>query len=85
MLLAAIDMGSNAIRLQISSVLHTHGKVSFKKVEYVRLPLRIGQDVFRNGHISLKSRQKLLKFLQALKLMMSCYEIDRYMACATGV
>ena len=77
-------MGSNAIRLQISSVLHTHGKVSFKKVEYVRLPLRIGQDVFRSGHISLKSRQKLLNFLQALKLMMSCYEVDRYMACATA-
>ena len=44
--LAAIDIGSNAIRLQVSSVIHYNETTLFKKLEYIRFPLRLGQDVF---------------------------------------
>ena len=49
---AAIDIGSNAARLQISSVLENDGMMSFKRVEYVRFALRLGHDVFSHGTIS---------------------------------
>ncbi|MFO0506569.1 MAG: hypothetical protein ACK5X6_06935 [Chryseotalea sp.] len=58
MKLAAVDIGSNAIRFQISSVLDNGPKVIFKKLEYVRFPLRLGHDVFSTGRISQKSIDK---------------------------
>ena len=55
MKIAAIDIGSNAARLQISTVLTNDGVVSFKKVEYVRFPLRLGHDVFTFGELTPES------------------------------
>jgi exopolyphosphatase/guanosine-5'-triphosphate,3'-diphosphate pyrophosphatase len=82
--LAAIDIGSNAIRFQISSVLDNGPKVIFKKLEYVRFPLRLGHDVFSTGRISDKSIEKFRKLMKTYKLLIELYEADDYMFCATS-
>ena len=84
MKLAAIDIGSNAIRFQISSVLDARGRIAFKKLEYVRFPLRLGHDVFATGKISPKSADKFVKLMRAYKLLIELYEADDYMFCATS-
>jgi exopolyphosphatase/guanosine-5'-triphosphate,3'-diphosphate pyrophosphatase len=81
---AAIDIGSNAARLQISSVLEDEGVISFKRVEYVRFALRLGHDVFINGAISPESEVRILKLLQAYKLLMELHEVQDYSICATS-
>lgn len=83
MKLAAIDIGSNAIRFQVSSVL-TGDKIIFKKMEYVRFPLRLGHDVFSTGRISDKSVDKFKKLMLTYKLLLELYEVDDYMFCATS-
>lgn len=82
--LAAIDIGSNAIRFQISSVLDTGPKILFKKMEYVRFPLRLGHDVFSDGKLSKKSIEKFKKLMLTYKLLLELYEADDYMICATS-
>src|SRR5690348_2641064 len=84
MKLAAIDIGSNAIRFQISSVLDTGKRLLFKKLEYVRFPLRLGHDVFTTNRISEKSEEKFVKLMRAYKLLIELYEADDYMFCATS-
>lgn len=84
MKLAAIDIGSNAARMQISTVLTVDGLVSFKKVEYVRFPLRLGHDVFTHGGLTTESVQRTVKLMQAYKLLMELHEVEAYMACATS-
>lgn len=84
MKLAAIDIGSNAIRLQVTNTIRTKGQLNFKKVEYVRFPLRLGQDVFNTGSISTSKKVKFKKLMKAFKLLIDLYEVDDYMACATS-
>ncbi len=84
MKIAAIDIGSNAARLQISSVLHDGGYTSFKKVEYVRFPLRLGHDVFNFGSITPESEARTVKLMQCYKLLLELHEVEGYMACATS-
>lgn len=84
MKLAAVDIGSNAIRFQISSVLDNGEKVMFKKLEYVRFPLRLGHDVFSTNRISEKSIEKFVKLMRTYKLLIELYEADDYMFCATS-
>lgn len=84
MKLAAIDIGSNAIRFQISSVLDKGPKILFKKLEYIRFPLRLGHDVFATGRISDASIAKFIKLMSAYKTMIELYEADDYMFCATS-
>ncbi|MEO7989242.1 MAG: phosphatase [Chryseolinea sp.] len=84
MKLAAIDIGSNAIRLQISTVLNKQTPPVFKKLEYVRFPLRLGHDVFGTNRISEKSMQTFKKLMRAYKLLLELYEVDDYMFCATS-
>lgn len=84
MKLAAIDIGSNAIRLQVTSVIKTKGLLNFKKLEYVRFPLRLGQDVFNTGTISPAKKAKFKKLMKAFKLLIDLYEVDDYLACATS-
>lgn len=84
MKIAAIDIGSNAARMQISSVLTDDGKISFKKVEYVRYALRLGHDVFTTGKISYLTEAKLKKLLTIYKLLMELHDVDAYMICATS-
>lgn len=84
MKIAAIDIGSNAARMQISSVLNDEGKAVFKKVEYVRFALRLGHDVFRDGKIGYDSEAKLKKLLTVYRLLMELHEVDAYLICATS-
>ncbi len=90
MRLAAIDIGSNAIRLQVTNVLEYEGKTTFKRMEYVRFPLRLGQDVFElteenpTHRIGMVSTEKFLKLMHAFSLLIELYQVDDYMACATS-
>ena len=84
MKLAAIDIGSNAIRFLITNVLHHNGKEKFKKLEYVRFPLRLGQDVFTTGRIGAINKDKFYRLMSAYKLLIDLYEVDDYFACATS-
>lgn len=84
MKLAAVDIGSNAIRFQVSSILDNGVSVLFKKMEYVRFPLRLGHDVFNDNLISEKSIEKFIKLMRVFKMLIELYEVDDYMACATS-
>ena len=84
MKIAAIDIGSNAARLQISSVLHNDGVVSFKKVEYVRFALRLGVDVFNYGRITPEGVARIKKLMHCYKLLMELHGVSAYMICATS-
>ncbi len=84
MKLAAIDIGSNAIRFQVSSVLDQGPRILFKKLEYVRFPLRLGHDVFGTNRISQKSIDKFKKLMKAYKILIELYEVDDFMFCATS-
>ncbi|MCE2998119.1 MAG: Ppx/GppA phosphatase family protein [Cyclobacteriaceae bacterium] len=84
MKLAAIDIGSNAIRLQISTILEDGKTHLFKKLEYVRFPLRLGHDVFTINRISDSSAQKFKKLMGVYKTLLELYEVDDYMFCATS-
>ncbi|MFD2200680.1 Ppx/GppA phosphatase family protein [Shivajiella indica] len=84
MRLAAVDIGSNAIRLQITNVTQYEGIINFKKLEYLRFPLRLGMDVFHTQKISDKNRLKFIKLMKAFKLLIDLYEVDDYMVCGTS-
>ena len=84
MKLAAIDIGSNAVRCQISSVLNQNGHVFFKKVEYLRYAIRFGEDVFSSGYISEAKIEKFVKLLKAFQLLLDVHDVDHYMICATS-
>ena len=84
MILAAIDIGSNGIRLQIIRVIKDGNKVSFKKLEYIRFPLGLGRSVFKTGRISAAIRDKFLKLLRTFQLLMELYEVEAYLATATS-
>lgn len=84
MKLAAIDIGSNAIRLQIIRVIKENDLVSFKKLEFLRFPLRLGKDVFKEGAIGEATNDKFEKLMRTFKLLIDLYEVDAYSAVATS-
>lgn len=84
MKLAAIDIGSNAVRLQIVRVNEGSTFDRLKKVEFVRIPIRLGDDAFKDKKISKEKRQVFYKAMSAFKLIMEAFEVDHYMACATS-
>lgn len=81
---AAIDIGSNAIRLLIADIVENNGTKSFKKNTLIRVPLRLGDDAFIDHEISDKKADDLVKTMQAFKNLMDVYKVTRYMACATS-
>ena len=81
---AAVDIGSNAIRLLIVGVLKTNSVYKYRKISLVRVPIRLGQDVFIYKKISNEKLKLLLNTLKAFKLLMSIHKIDRYKICATS-
>ncbi len=82
---AAIDIGSNAVRLLISNIIEEGGKpVKFKKSSLVRVPIRLGSDVFLNNNISTENTERLLDTMMAFKLLMKSHKVERYKACATS-
>ncbi len=84
MKLAAIDIGSNAARIQITRIIEYEGSLTFKRVEYIRFPLRLGMDVFKFQRISPKTEEKFFKLMHVFKTMMELYEVDHYYACGTS-
>jgi exopolyphosphatase/guanosine-5'-triphosphate,3'-diphosphate pyrophosphatase len=84
-ILAAIDIGSNAARLLISEVsVYKDGTVDFTKLNLLRIPLRLGFDVFDKGVVTDQKKKKLIETLQAYKLLMNIYNVEGYKACATS-
>ncbi len=85
MKLAAIDIGSNAARLLISEVTKQQGQEPvFNKINLVRVPLRLGFDVFETGEISKAKVKMLMQTLKAYKHLLEAYEIKHVYACATS-
>ncbi len=81
---AAIDIGSNAVRLLFSNVYDDNGVTHFKKAELIRIPLRLGEDSFINGKISTGKAEKLITAMKAFKHLIDVYEAIDYRACATS-
>lgn len=81
---AAIDIGSNAVRLLIADIIENNGSVSFKKNTLIRVPLRLGDDAFLEHHISDKKSTDLVKSMQAFHNLMDVYKVKDYMAFATS-
>jgi len=81
---AAIDIGSNAVRLLIADISKTDGAFKFKKNTLIRVPLRLGDDAFLDKHISDKKAGDLVKTMAAFKNLMDVYHVSEYLACATS-
>ncbi|GLB50140.1 Ppx/GppA phosphatase family protein [Neptunitalea lumnitzerae] len=82
---AAIDIGSNAVRLLIANVMEMDGlPPTFSKSSLVRVPIRLGTDVFLNGGVSDENAARLLESMQAFKLLMGVHKVEAYRACATS-
>ncbi len=82
---AAIDIGSNAVRLLISNIIEQKGKpVTFKKNSLVRVPIRLGADVFVKNKISKENTERILDTMLAFKLLMKSHKVVKYKACATS-
>jgi exopolyphosphatase/guanosine-5'-triphosphate,3'-diphosphate pyrophosphatase len=82
---AAIDIGSNAVRLLITNVIEEKGKApKFKKSSLVRVPIRLGQDSFTTGVISEDNITKMKDTMNAFRLLMKSNNVVKYMACATS-
>lgn len=81
---AAIDIGSNAVRLLIADIIENNGSVSFKKNTLIRVPLRLGDDAFLNQYISDKKANDLVKTMHAFRNLMDVYKVGDYRAYATS-
>ncbi len=85
MKLAAIDIGSNAARLLISEVvLNNNGKPVFNKLNLIRIPLRLGFDVFEKGEISKAKRNMIMETMKSYSHLLKAYEVEHVKACATS-
>src|SRR4051812_10644842 len=85
MMLAAIDIGSNAVRILFGEVIEAKGKQPFfKKRELLRLPIRLGEDSFLQGKISKRQEERLLASMRAFAELKKVFEVKGYRACATS-
>ena len=85
MILAAIDIGSNAARLLISETsVYKDGTVDYTKLNLLRIPLRLGFDVFDKGYISDEKKTKLIETLKAYRHLMNIYGVEAWRVCATS-
>ena len=82
---AAIDIGSNAMRLLITNIVEEDGKEpQFNKSSLVRVPIRLGQDAFTVGEISPENIERMCDAMKAFNLLMKVHKVERYMAFATS-
>ncbi|APG59415.1 exopolyphosphatase [Christiangramia salexigens] len=82
---AAIDIGSNAIRLLVSTITEKEGKeTNFRKTSLVRVPIRLGADVFLKQKVSEKNTARMIDAMQAFNLLMKSHGVEKYKACATS-
>lgn len=85
MTIAAIDIGSNAARLLISEVKEEKkGKPEFTKLNLLRIPLRLGMDVFSKGEIGEERTQMVIDSMKIFSDLMKIYKVEHYRACATS-
>jgi exopolyphosphatase/guanosine-5'-triphosphate,3'-diphosphate pyrophosphatase len=85
LILAAIDIGSNAARLLISeSAISSTGEIEFSKLNLFRMPLRLGFDVFETGRISKEKYAMMAETLKAFKHLMNAYKVEASITCATS-
>lgn len=85
MILSAIDIGSNAVRLLIEEIVITEkDEYYFRKISLTRVPLRLGEDVFDKGEISANKSKKLIKTIKAFKHLMEVNDVNHFRACATS-
>jgi exopolyphosphatase / guanosine-5'-triphosphate,3'-diphosphate pyrophosphatase len=85
LILAAIDIGSNAARLLICEVtVYKDGTVDYTKLNLLRVPLRLGFDVFDKGYVTDEKKKELIETLKAYKLLMGIYKVEALKACATS-
>lgn len=84
MIFAAVDIGSNAMRLLFCRAYDVNGKPHFSKEELIRLPIRLGEDVFLNGKISDRKAEKLITAMRGFRELIKVYEVDGYRAVATS-
>jgi exopolyphosphatase/guanosine-5'-triphosphate,3'-diphosphate pyrophosphatase len=81
---AAIDIGSNAVRLLFCNVYDDDGKITLKKAELIRVPIRLGEDSFITGKISEEKIEKLVDAMNAFKNLIKVNEVIDFRACATS-
>ncbi len=84
MIIAAIDIGSNAARLLINDVRETNGNAEFTKLNLLRIPLRLGFDVFSKGEIGSDRKQMVINTMKIFSQLMEMYKVEHYRACATS-
>lgn len=84
MIFAAVDIGSNAMRLLFCRAYEVNGKPVFSKEELIRVPIRLGEDVFLNGRISDRKVEKLTTAMRGFHELIKVYEVDAYRAVATS-
>ncbi|MFV0467841.1 MAG: hypothetical protein ACK5MK_02815 [Dysgonomonas sp.] len=83
-ILAAIDIGSNAIRLLISNVEYDGKNKDFRKMAFLRVPIRLGEDVFTEGKITEEKGVRFREAMQGFSHIMKAYNVQSYRACATS-
>jgi exopolyphosphatase/guanosine-5'-triphosphate,3'-diphosphate pyrophosphatase len=81
---AAIDIGSNAVRLLIADIIEDEGVLNIKKLSLTRVPIRLGASVFEMGKISGSKAKKLAKTMKAFRYLMDVYDVKGFRACATS-
>ena len=82
---AAIDIGSNAVRVLIANVVEVQNHPpKFMKSAMVRVPIRLGEDAFTTGEISKKNKKRMVRAMKAFKHIMKINNVEHYMACATS-
>lgn len=82
---AAIDIGSNAMRLLVANIVEQEGKeTQFSKSSLVRVPIRLGQDAFTVGEITQENIERMIDAMKAYKLLMKVHKVEEYRACATS-
>ncbi|MGZ3885124.1 MAG: Ppx/GppA phosphatase family protein [Bacteroidia bacterium] len=84
MIFAAVDIGSNAMRLLFCRVYEVEGRPHFAKEELIRMPIRLGEDVFVNGKISQAKEDRLITSLRGFHELIRAFEVDGYRAVATS-
>ena len=82
--LAAIDIGSNAARILIKSVKKTNNGLRSKKLQFLRIPLRLGMDVFGTGEIGKEREKMLLRTMKVFRQLLILYDVKDYRICATS-
>ena len=81
---AAIDIGSNAMRLLINNVIIVNGEKHYKKADIIRIPIRLGTEAFLDKKISDNTLQKMIFAMKAYANLMKAHNVEKYRACATS-